>query len=392
GSLAAASGETTLSFGELAVIYGKFCERMEKAGVLDQAAEITLAGDAVESGGGRLCDAIVFYGFYDLIGVNQEMTEKLMSRYDSYLFFPFCDDFFLAGARLLLDGFVPEEKIARSPRNPIPGCVEKVISASGTDNEIRAVAKEIIRLHAVEGVSYDDIAIVSRGGDTMNRIFAVLRGEKIPVRGQYHVPGCEMPPLAAFLKLMNLEDSGFPAKHFLDLFASAFFRFQDSAARERTTALLGNYFSNYEITGGVQWKDVAPASDPGIMKRLRIGREDLDMIISGITLIKRIIADIGAIPDAAAPSYYSSAYLDLLRKYFDAGEDLTETGFASQALEQAGERISYLARLDEITPSLRKGDFLGILRRFLSEASFPCGSFRSRGVFAGSAMQARGLT
>jgi len=224
----------------------RYESRLAELRIASPAAVTRLAAQQAETSEflGRFQE-VLYYGFYDLTGLQLEFFEAVCSRCPTRVYFPFrkghpafrfAEPFFeqklmahdaeevprsSQGRPVLdsaLDGlFSPESKPAPSPLT--------VMSASGARDEAWAAAKEILRLVENEGCSYEDIGLVARTLEPYrNALVEVFRENAIPL----HMTGGETllrHPLAkCALNLLTLRQRDFPAEVLEDVFSSPYFR------------------------------------------------------------------------------------------------------------------------------------------------------------------------
>ncbi|MBI3553151.1 MAG: PD-(D/E)XK nuclease family protein [Elusimicrobia bacterium] len=230
-------------------------ERLEKLGILSPSALVRLASARAQD-----CELLrsfgelLYYGFYDLTGLQLEFFEAVTSRHPSSLFFPFrrghpafrfAEPFFeekLGGYELeeagpqgaetalapALDGLFGEGA-AILPKGRL-----RVISASGARDEAWAVAKEILKLTDAGGVPYEDIGVVARTLEPYREAVAQVFAENaIPLSLGSDEPLLRAPLAKCALNLLTLRRRDFPAAIVEDLFCSPYFRPQPAAGSRR---------------------------------------------------------------------------------------------------------------------------------------------------------------
>ncbi|MCX5795046.1 MAG: exodeoxyribonuclease V subunit gamma [Elusimicrobia bacterium] len=224
----------------------RYEERLAQLRIASPSAITRLAAEQADSSEllGRFQE-VLYYGFYDLTGLQLEFFEAVCSRCPTRLYFPFrkghpafrfAEPFF--EQKLMSHD---AEEVPRSPKgrpvldaaleglfNPEAKPVESplvVISASGARDEAWAAAKEILRLVEDEGCAYEDIGVVARTLEPYrNALAEVFRENDIPL----HITGGEAflrQPLAkCALNLLALRARDFPAEVVADIFSSPYFR------------------------------------------------------------------------------------------------------------------------------------------------------------------------
>jgi ATP-dependent helicase/DNAse subunit B len=224
----------------------RYEERLSSIGVASPAHITRLAVRSAETsellGGFK---EVLYYGFYDLTGLQLEFFEAVCSRCPTRLYFPFRRDhpaFRFAGPffeqKLMsheaeavpraargrpaldaaLDGlFQPEAKPVLAPL--------RVISASGARDEAWAAAKEVLRLVENEGFSYEEIGVVARTLEPYRSVFVeVFRENAIPLHLTGGEPLLRQPLAKCCLNLLSLRQRDFPAETVSDVFSSPYFK------------------------------------------------------------------------------------------------------------------------------------------------------------------------
>ncbi|MBI5241226.1 MAG: PD-(D/E)XK nuclease family protein [Elusimicrobia bacterium] len=221
-------------------------ERLAKLAVASPAHITRLAVDAAETSELLGCfKEVLYYGFYDLTGLQLEFFEAVCGRCPTRLYFPYRKDhpafrfaqpFFeqklmshdaeevprpapgrpaMNGA---LDGlFQPEAK-------PVPAPLA-VISASGSRDEAWAAAKGILRLVEQEGYAFEEIGVVARTLEPYrNALVEVFRENCIPIHLSGGEPLLRQPLAKCALRLLTLRQRDFPAQTVSDVFSSPYFK------------------------------------------------------------------------------------------------------------------------------------------------------------------------
>ena len=204
--------------------------------------------------------AILYYGFYDLTGLQLDFFEAVTSARPSNLYFPyrqghpafrFSDELFeqrlsghslqaVAGEAghtalgLALDSLFDPSK---PPVAVEPGRVV-VVSASGARDEAWAAAKEVLRLLG-EGVPAHEIVVVARSLEPYRLALAeVFAAEGLPLDLSCGEPVLRHPPAKAALDLLTLSARDFPARTVEDLAGSPYFTAADPRRASRWRRLV----------------------------------------------------------------------------------------------------------------------------------------------------------
>ncbi|MFI5363311.1 MAG: hypothetical protein ACHQ49_15195, partial [Elusimicrobiota bacterium] len=188
----------------------------------------------------------LYYGFYDLTGLQADVFEAVTSSRPSRLYFPyrkgrpafrFADEFFevklasraptelgeLGGAGTALGPAVDVLfDPAAAPAKADPARV-RVVSASGARDEAWAAAKEAARLVA-EGFAPADVAVVARSLEPYRAALTeAFAAEGLPFDLSGGEPILRQPLAKACLDLLTLRRRDFPARGVEDLAASPYF-------------------------------------------------------------------------------------------------------------------------------------------------------------------------
>jgi ATP-dependent helicase/nuclease subunit B len=195
----------------------------------------------------KRCQRLLYYGFYDLTGLQADFFEAVASHHPTTLYFPyikghaaytFGDRFF--STKLHLGGKTPEAlpvetsgralgpslstlfesgKSAKMPSGAI-----RFFNASGARDEAWRAAKEILRIREEEGIEYHDIGVVSRTLDAYRAPIREAFAESlIPYHSSASEPLLRAPAARAAATLLQLARRDFPALLVLDLVGSPFF-------------------------------------------------------------------------------------------------------------------------------------------------------------------------
>ncbi len=252
----------------LLALYEKELARLK---VLAPSALVKRAGEAAP-GSAFLSGfrEILYYGFYDLTGLQLDLFEAVTSARPSKLYFPyrrehpafrFSDELFqqrLSGHPMeevnggetalgaALDGlFDPAVPPVMDDR------LVNIISASGARDEAWAAAKEALRL-LNEGVPAHEIGIVARSLEPYRAALAeAFAAEGLPLDLSCGEPILRHPAAKAALDLLTLSERDFPARTVEDLAGSPYF----SAADPKRAAKWRRLVDALGIRAGwLQWR------------------------------------------------------------------------------------------------------------------------------------------
>ncbi len=229
---------------------GAYQERLQDLGILSPSDLIRLAAqEAADCEHLRRFQEIIYYGFYDLTGLQLEFFEAVSAAFATRLYFPFrrvhpafrfVENFF--EQKLLAH---ESEPVARSAKDrpaldkaldglfdpeskPVSEKALAVISASGARDEAWAAAKEILRLVEREGYAYEDVGVVVRTLEPYRSVIAeVFRENAIPFDMAVGEPLLRHPLAKTCLNLLTLREKDFLASIVEDILDSPYFRGQD---------------------------------------------------------------------------------------------------------------------------------------------------------------------
>ena len=245
GSTLIQDAEEAGRLNALLALLALYEKELGRLGVLPPSALVKYAAEAAPasewlSGFGE----ILYYGFYDLTGLQLDFFEAVTSVRPSKLYFPyrqghpafrFSDDLFeqrLSGqTRIAAEGggasvlgksldslFDPSKpSIAVEPGRVV------IVSASGARDEAWAAAKEVLRLIG-EGVPPHEIAVIARSLEPYRLALAeAFAAEKLPLDLSCGEPVLRHPVAKAALDLLTLRERDFQARTVEDLAGSPYF-------------------------------------------------------------------------------------------------------------------------------------------------------------------------
>ena len=218
---------------------------------------------------------IIYYGFYDLTGLQLDFFENVTKSHPCRLFFPyakshpafvFAKDFFeqklaahdlteldLGFSRRAL-GPVLENLFASSLKPVLEAPPIRLVSASGIEDEIWFAAKEILRLVEEEKAGFDEIGVVFRSLDfARSSIVRIFEENKIAFDLKAQEPLLRRPLAKTLFNFLSLGRRDFPAFSVEDVFSSPYFD-PGNLGRE-WKAELRRMIRDLKIGGGwLQWK------------------------------------------------------------------------------------------------------------------------------------------
>ncbi|HAH08228.1 MAG TPA: hypothetical protein DCM05_17170 [Elusimicrobia bacterium] len=362
-------------------LLARYEKSLEQLGVLTPAGLVRRAAElAPKSAALGRFKALLYYGFYDLVGLQAEFFEAVAGEFPVTLYFPyrkghpayaFADRFF--ETKLHQGGTVPEP--VEAPAEPlgdalfVPGRSAKApegflrfLTASGASDEAWRVAKEILRLVEEEGVLPSEIGVVARALDPYRSALAdAFRASAVPFHMSAEEPLLKRPAARACWTLLALARREFPALSVLDLTASPFFKLPPGASAGRWSALVRRLRIH---RGWLQWEGRLPGEDAALW-----------------TLLKELKAELEPKGRRSWGEWaeYAAALLD---RRFDAGGD--------EAFKAVLDELCSLEVLDLLGGKPEFPEFLEALDDRLHSAGLPVTDEPNQGVSVLDAMEARG--
>ena len=158
-------------------------------------------------------DAIFYYGFYDLTQVHVDLLQIIGRHHPVRLFIPQAKDEAWAFSQRFyerhLGGLMSASETVGVPSEPIVSirlsARVQILPCRDTDDEVRTVAREIVRLVETEGIAYDEIGVVARD---LTPYLSTLPGQfekwGIPVSISGEQPLADFPYVHAVRLLLSL--------------------------------------------------------------------------------------------------------------------------------------------------------------------------------------------
>jgi len=418
-------GEDRGRMTALLCLYAAVLEADHALHIADADDLATLAMEAVE----RVQDSpflarmaqVFYYGFYDLTQGQLDLFKAVAARYPTTVFFPqrhgspayrFARQFFatyiqglgtdVGGASTeppptLMDEIIPQVRSA---------C--HVFSAVGPEDEVAAVAKEI--LHLTEDLGFEplEIGVVARTRDPyLPFIRRVFNDNRIPFACAVGEPLISHPLVKTLLQFMSLPGLAFPRVAVLEVLSSPAFRLSGTDARpdwwEWATRRLGitrgnpddgtlGEWSRLERAArtGLDWPGDEDAASPSGVGGAAVSRDQLGLLWD---LVQRLHADLMALPARAGWEEYAAAFSGLFPVYFDLPAwthtaPVDHEGAVHLTIRDCLASIARLAVLDE---QVSLEDWTALMVRVLERARVPSETRDRAGVQVLDAMDARGI-
>lgn len=387
----------------LIVLYSKYLAYKERAGVRDYSDIGDMATELVHASRylGNFKE-IIYYGFYDLTQVQYDLFREITTYYNVSLYFPLIEkanvftfsrrfyDTYIQGLahgegkiRKLSDSMITDD--GKESLFPF-GHMCRLISVSGSGDEILTVAKEILRLVEREGYRFIDIGVVARDineyGLLIKRIF---RKHMIPFVTSATEPINIYEATKGAYLLLSILKGDFRRSDIIDLASSHVCKIQDfcpDGIRARPD-LWDLVTRSIGITKGIQeWKRL----DKYVSEGYTLQREESNVqAIKGEELegLKRFIIslkdDIDSLPPASSWDEYVERFLLLLNKYIRVEDPVRDTLLSMKAYSM-------------ITGETTLLEFINILMFRLDTDRIPAGDKNISGVHVLDAMSARGIS
>ena len=382
-------------------LQASYLERLEQLPVMPHYSLFrTAAAQAVDSPSLREYDSVVFYGFYDLTGLQYELLRAVSkAARQASLYFPllkhpaydFAKRFYesnIAGLSSETQWLEEDWKgcaiggAAQALFNPggangasVRDDSFSVATASGRADELWFAAKEILRLVENEGYAWQDICVTARSFEPyLPQLRQVFLEQRVPVADRISLPLAAHPLSRWALALLTAEESGFSAERLREIISSPYFcRSGESAAWLRVSAGLGTVSGAEKIcaalrafSGGDETLKNAALSLADWMQKLR-----------------------GQLLSLSAPGQWTSlcdGALAVLDGQLDAQAVSSED---AAALEEFKNCVESLRRLADLRPAAEK-EFLEELCARFGSAGLKIGPRAENGIRLLDAMAVRG--
>lgn len=382
---------------------------LEKLGVVSPSGltrkAAALAGESERLG--RLRE-VLYYGFYDLTGLQLEFFEAVTSRRPSTLFYPyvkghpafrFAEDFF----EQKLAAHSPQPAPRALPRPAAEPALERLfnvgepaalpdgtlrlISASGGRDEVWAAAKEILRLVEDEGVKFERIGVVARALEPYRAALCeVFEENAIPFELGAGEPLLRRPVAKLAWNLLTLARRDFPAVVVEDILGSPY-----CARAPRPPALSAWRLLVERLAiraGWLQWRKLEARLEDGLCvddgeggKKTLVSAQDARGLWTAVSEWKAALE---------APAGTWAELAERAKALVEAELSLPKGAGLEErdALAAVLEAIGSLAAFDLLGAPPAWDAFLDALERKLKQATLE--RAQTRGVRVLSAMDARG--
>lgn len=334
---------------------------------------------------------LIYYGFYDLVGVQLDLFQEIAKNYNTTLFYPLVDSEDYSFASDFFTKYIrgAAAKVEKTPSQSSQPSI-KVFSTAGAKDEAWVCAKEIAGLLDA-GYKPTDIAVVARTLEPYADIIEeVFEENLIPYNLSSPQRLTKHQLTKTIYKLFFAAKENFPRKEVMDTISSPYFRMEGE--KNPLWDLLTIYVGI--VQGADQWLEcLAPwtQNDRGMR---RLNEEDasgsnIGIVESSSTNVlydglKNLFEDFSAFPQNASWTEFTEKSKALLEKYIQPDDESREI------FETIVESLDTFKLFDSYNPTTTK-------ERFLDEALnlFDGLSLDNRvvnGVWALDAMAARALS
>jgi len=400
--------------GELGRLYQTYQARINKGFYTDSDLLLHAArrGDLFQGILG--CRELVLYGFYDFIPVQKELLRNCFRRLEATVFMPWRESPGFAYGRPTLQWFKKSGfQIESSALAPLPAktsleflqndlFLEKprgipapedgrvtVLSSPGEVQEIREIAREILRLARDEGVKFHEMAVLLRNLELYRPLIQeVFQDLKIPFTLHGGLPLARTQEGRALNLLLGLIGTPFRRPQVMEFLTfapvawSRFFKDPPSSSRWDHISRLAGI-----VEGRKQWEEKLI---PLMAEEAGWGEEERSplMSISGEEVknfwifLKDFFAALERFPRKGPWKELSAAAVDIVNTYFEAGANR----------ETIVRILRDLGSLDVLGPETDFRTFKEILGDALETNPLRHGFFQKDGVLIAEIMPARGLS
>ncbi len=390
--------------GEVLRLFNAVDAFLEAQQIDDRAATVRRAVLEVDAGRVPAKRKLLYYGFYELLGLQVELLHALARRVDVEVFA--CRDpkaKSLAFANRFFDDHLSSGTAVALPGREVPSATGDVTralfdyegelptarppaiwNASGAGDEVWAVAKKILDLHDREEVPFRDIGVVaadlSEYAEVLPSIFAASR---IPFDATIGTSLLHLPYPRAVADLVRCAQE--------DLAREAVIALLRSPCRELPARANPDAWDLLARTVGVRaglasWEDRIAAWK----KERRSRREDGPTVTKAqaellLTEVRSLAEAVSALPHKGPWKRHAQAFGELLDRLLR----VPEGGDSAEASVRGA--LSSLERRDLFAPSVDRETFLEAVAETLGSAEVPLGDEGSLGVRVLDLMSARSI-
>jgi ATP-dependent helicase/nuclease subunit B len=345
---------------------------------------------------------IAYYGFYDLTQAQYDVLRAVTARAETAVYFPvvFGDVSWAFADRFLqryLVGLTTQP--LRVLDGPSPPRAATVVTCSGTNDEVVACAKEILRLVEEEGVAFEEIGVVARSLEPYADVVAREFGRHgIPFVTTAQRALSRFPLVQATLRLLRIAEGEPTRDDVIDLLSSPWCRVESLVpGAEAAPALWNELARSIGVTRGYEaWARLAALSGPD-GSREAASHTRGDQAATLLRVVHELRDACAALPEVASGSTHGEAWRVLLGSLLGVSADLEpDDGDAGEPGDDAAVSRELIAafvdpvRLDPLRPTMTRKAYVESVRRRIESAALPMTDRRARGVLVTDATAARG--
>ncbi len=331
---------------------------------------------------------IVFYGFYDMPGRQQEFFKHICSVYSPAVFAPYKDHAaYRFAEKFFRSNWLGISKTAQNVDQDDFGVLGasgkslfearagescagvEVWSAPDARGELFFVAKEILRLVEKEGYQFSDIAVLARNtAPYQDEIRRAFKQNFIPLDASFSYSLRHLSLGIFCFNLFSLLARGWERNDVLSVVSSPYFKY---AHKKNWRKLINKSLVSRDFT---QWQDLLPQTqhyDPELMTWLENCKKGLENLNKARSWTDASAAAVSFLKDNVAEQNLTPRETDIFRTVC--------------------EKISSLQRYAVMRPDCREGEFLPELTDALLSLSFNEAESVRGGVTFTDAVRGRGL-
>lgn len=406
------STEDTEKLIPLILLYKEFLLRKKDLGIIDYSDLPEIATELVPTS--RYLQSfkeIIYYGFYDVTQVQYDLFRSIATYYPTALYFNLIEDMpAFSFARRFFEGYIQgivhdHEKVislsdpvlTRSARSgnttlfPF-GHLSTIISASGAEDEVLAVAKVILRLVDREGYSFTDIGVVAREIDDYGHLIKrIFETHKIPFISSAVEPISRYQVTKTVHLLISINEENYRRSDIIELVSSHYCKIKSFCPDgvDPRPDLWDIVTRSIGITKGInEWDKLDRYVRDGIVLPENENADEEEsgegIVVQSVQIkgLRRFVAslkdDFASLLGRSSWSDYVETFRIIIQKYIDI------EGFIDETLLSLKE---FKIIADEVTLS----EFIDALMHRLESKYIPAGDENISGVQVLDAMAARGI-
>ncbi len=387
----------------LMLFYKEFLLRKKEVDIIDYSDLPVLAAELVPSSKYlHTFREILYYGFYDLTQVQYDLFRSVVQLYPATLYFPLVDGMpAFSFTKRFFEGYIqgivpPQGRIIRLSEPIVTGSgsgplfpfghISRIISTSGTEDEILTTAKEILHLADREGYSFSEIGVVAREMDDyiplIRRIFDTHR---IPFVSSASEPVNRYQMTKAVHLLISIPSGDYRRSDIIDLVSSHYCKISlfcpDDA--EPRPDLWDFVTRSAGISKGInEWARLDKYIEGGFVLREDDEEEGEGQVVDGAQLeglqrfVQSMREDFCNLPEVSSWSDYVERFRIFIQKYIDA----------EMFIEEA---LLSLKDFDLLSHEVTLAEFMDTFGRRLESREVPVGDRKIDGVQVLDVMAAR---